>query len=155
MTTVRTALLTVGLALAGAVLAQDVGESAFEANCVACHQANGQGVPGAFPPLAGHVPELLEPEGGRTFLIDVLLYGLQGQINVAGQSYNGAMPAWQQLSDEQIAGVLTHIATAWGNEEDLPDGFEAFTAEEVAAQRDQGLSGSDVYEERQDLLSSD
>ena len=155
MKTIHTLLLTAALALTGTVFAQDVGETTFQSNCVACHQAEGQGIPGAFPPLAGHVPELLAPEGGRTYLIHVLLYGLQGQINVAGQSYNGAMPAWPQLSDEQIAGVLTHIATAWENEAELAEGFEPFTADEVAAERDLGLAGSDVYDQRQQLLSGD
>jgi len=156
MTTFRTLLLTAALAFAGAALAQDVGETTFQSNCVACHQAGGQGIPGAFPPLAaGHVPELLAPEGGRTYLIHVLLYGLQGQINVAGQSYNGAMPAWPQLSDEQIASVLTYIATAWENEAELAEGFEPFTVDEVAAERDLGLAGSDVYDQRQELLTGD
>lgn len=155
MTTVRALFLIAALALTGAVLAQGVGETTFQSNCVACHQAEGQGIPGAFPPLAGHVPELLAPEGGRTYLIHVLLYGLQGQIDVAGQSYDGAMPAWPQLSDEQIAGVLTYIATTWENEAALAEGFEPFTADEVASERDLGLAGSDVYDQRQELLSGD
>lgn len=155
MKTVRTLLIATGMALAGATLAQDEGETTFQTNCVACHQATGQGVPGAFPPLAGHVPELLAPEGGRTYLIQTLLYGLQGEIAVDGQTFNGAMPPWPQLSDEQIAAVLTHVSTAWENEAALPDGFEPFTADEVAAQRDLGLTGTDVHAQRDELLSGD
>ena len=155
MTGLRIALLAAGLALATAAFAQDLGETTFQSNCVACHQATGQGIPGAFPPLAGHVPELLAPEGGRTYLIDVLLYGLQGEITVNGQAYNGVMPPWPQLSDEQIAAVLTHVSTAWENEAALPEGFEPFTADEVAAQRDLGLSGSDVHAQREKLLSGE
>lgn len=155
MNTVRTLLLAAGLAVAGAALAQDLGETTFQTNCVACHQANGQGVPAAFPPLAGQVPKLLAPEDGRTYLIDVLLYGLQGEITVDGQAYNGVMPPWPQLSDEQAAAVLTHTSTAWENEAALPDGFEPFTADEVAARRDLGLSGSDVYDQREELLEDE
>ena len=145
--------LVTALALGASAFAQDgevSGESVYQTNCVACHQANGQGIPSAFPPLAeGHVPNILAVEGGRQYLIDVLLYGLTGQITVQGSTYNGAMPAWQQLSNEQIAAVLNYTATAWGNQP--PEGFAEFTAEDIAAQRDQGLSPSQVHEMRQEL----
>jgi mono/diheme cytochrome c family protein/heme/copper-type cytochrome/quinol oxidase subunit 4 len=128
------------------------GESVYSANCASCHQANGQGIPGAFPPLAGgHAPELIVPEGGRTYLIDTLLYGLQGQIQVAGQSYNGVMPAWGYLSDEDLAAVINYALYAWDNAEALPDDFVPLTPDEIAAERGQGLAGSDVYELRGDL----
>ncbi len=139
----------------GVTLAQNEGETVYEANCVACHQANGQGIPSAFPPLAGHVPDLLVIEGSRAYLTHVVLYGLQGQIEVEGQTYGGLMPAWAQLDDGQIAGVLNYISTAWENEAALPEGFEAFTAEEVAAERDLGLTPSEVHTERSELLSEE
>lgn len=142
--------LVVALALGTFALAQDVdGESVYNSNCAACHQGNGQGIPSAFPPLAGHIPDILAAENGRTFLIDVLLYGLQGEITVMGTNYNGVMPAWNQLTDEQLAAVLTYISTAWDNEP--PEDFEPFTAEEVAEQRGQDLSPSDVLELREAL----
>ena len=120
------------------------------AQCAGCHQQNGQGVPGAFPPLAGHVATLYDADGGRTYLIDVLLYGLQGPIDVNGTTYNGLMPAWQQLSDDQIAAVLNHIATEWGNEDAL-EGFEPYGSEEVEAQRGRGLTPTDVHDLRGEL----
>ncbi len=155
MRTIANLIFAAALLASTTALAQSAGETAYQTNCVACHQANGQGIPGAFPPLAGHVPELLAPEGGRTYLSHVLLYGLQGSITVGGQTYNGVMPAWHQLNDEQIADVLTYIATAWENEADLPEGFEPFTAEEIAAQRDLELTGGDVHEQRTELLASE
>jgi mono/diheme cytochrome c family protein len=155
MTTARILMFAATLTLAGTVLAQELGETSFQTNCVACHQATGQGLPGAFPPLAGHVPDLLAAEGGRTYLIHVLLYGQQGEMSVDGQTYNGVMPPWAQLSDEELAAVLTHISTAWENEAALPEGFEPFTADEVASQRDLGLSGADVNAQREELLSGD
>ena len=155
MHTIAKWIFAAGLVASTAGLAQSAGESAYQANCVACHQANGQGIPSAFPPLAGHVPELLAPDGGRTYLVQTLLYGLQGSITVDGQTYNGVMPAWQQLDDDQLAGVLTYISTAWENEAELRGDFEPFTAEEVAAQRDMDLTASDVLEERSDLLSNE
>ncbi len=90
------AILVLGLGLA---LAQS-GQALYGQHCATCHQANGQGLPGAFPPLAGHVPEILAKKEGRTYLLDLVLFGLQGQIRVKGQTYNGAMPAWgPQLKD--------------------------------------------------------
>ncbi len=82
--------------------------------------------------------------------LDVLLYGLPGQITVNGQGYNGVMPPWTQLGDEEIAAVLNHLMTSWDNEA-LLEQFAPYTADEVAAQRDQGLSASDVLGLRQAL----
>jgi len=155
MRTIAKLILAASLLASGTALAQATGETVYQANCASCHQANGQGIPGAFPPLAGHVPELLAPEGGRTYLTHVLLYGLQGSIAVDGQTYNGVMPAWQQLDDAQLADVLSYISTAWENEADLPEGFEPFSAEEVAAERGLGLTGSDMLEERTELLTAE
>lgn len=123
------------------------GEAIF-ASCASCHQANGQGIPGAFPPLAGHAPELYA--ASREYLPTVLLYGLQGQIEVEGQTYNGVMPAWAQLSDAEIAAVLNYVLTAWENES-LLENFEPYAASEVAALRGQDLSAAQVYEMRQGL----
>ena len=128
-----------------------LGQQVYGANCASCHQVSGQGIPGAFPPLAGHVPELLAPDGGRTYLIDTLLYGLQGQIRVSGQTYNGVMPAWGHLSDEQIAAVANYVSHEWDNAADLPDGFSPFDGGEVAGERGKGLSGSDVNDLRGEL----
>ena len=129
------------------------GEAVYAANCVACHQATGQGVPGAFPPLAGgHAAELASADGGRDYLIHALLYGVQGPIEVAGATYNGLMPAWQQLSDAQIAAVLNYVTTAWDNAEVLADDVAPFAADEIAAARGGDLvGGADVLERRPDV----
>ena len=118
--------------------------------CAGCHQQNGQGIPGAFPPLAGHAPTLYAAEGGPEFLVNVLLYGLQGEITVNGATYNGLMPAWQQLSNEEIAAVLNHILTSWGNEAEL-EGFEPYAAADIEEQRGLGLTPSEVLELRAEL----
>lgn len=120
-------------------------------NCVGCHQAQGQGLPGVFPPLAENMPDLIAADGGRAYLLATMLYGLQGQIEVGGATYNGVMPPWAQLSNEQIAAVLNHELTAWGNVDLLPDDFTPIAADEVAAARGQGLSPSDVLGLRQAL----
>lgn len=131
--------------------ATDADGEAVYANCTSCHQANGAGIPGAFPPLSGgHTAELARVEGGRAYLVNALLYGLQGPLEVEGATYNGVMPAWPQLDDDQIAAVLNYTVTAWDNADALPDGYAPFTAEEVASGRGQGLSGADALATRPD-----
>lgn len=120
------------------------------AQCAGCHQQNGQGIPGAFPPLAGWMPTLYQADGGRDYLVRVMLYGLQGQITVDGATYNGVMPAWPQLSDGQIAAVLNHELTEWGNEDALVD-FEPYTAQDIADHRGEDLSPQDVLQQRNEL----
>lgn len=118
-------------------------------NCIGCHQANGTGIPGAFPPLAGHVPSILAARGGREWLVQMMLYGLQGPISVRGVSYNGIMPAYAHLSDAEIAAVLNHISTQWGNS--FPSGQGPFTEAEVRAQRGKNLTAQQVLAARQQL----
>ena len=77
------------------------GETVYKANCVSCHQATGLGVAGAFPALDGDKLVL----GPKADQINVLLNG-QG---------NGKMPAWKQLSDVEIASVITYTRQSWGN----------------------------------------
>lgn len=127
------------------------GAQVYSANCAACHQAQGQGLPGAFPALQDHAAVIASAEGGRDYLKRLLLYGLQGSIEVEGTGYNGVMPAWSQLSDVQLAGVLNYVLTSWGNEAQLPSGFEAYTPQAIAEVRGEGLSPRDVYELRQSL----
>lgn len=126
---------------------QALGDATYNANCIACHQANGQGIPAAFPPLAGHMPELYNAEGGRAYIINVVLYGLQGEIEANGEIYNGVMTPWNMLSDDEIAATLNHELTSWGNAEQLND-FAPILPDEVAALRGLGLSPADVHESR-------
>src|SRR5271154_6573418 len=74
--------------------ATDAGSRVYATNCAVCHQAGGTGMAGAFPALAGHVPDLLKRADGRTYVGKVLLFGLEGEISVNGNTYAGAMPAW-------------------------------------------------------------
>lgn len=128
------------------------GAAVYAANCAACHQASGAGVPGAFPPLAdGHAPEVLAADGGRAYLIRAVVFGVQGPIEVQGQTYAGLMPSWQQLSDAEIAAVLNHVLTEWGNEAELSAGFEPISADEVGAAAEEGLAPAEVLELRPEL----
>jgi mono/diheme cytochrome c family protein len=135
------------LAAAASAQAQsaDAGAGIYAANCAACHQAGGTGLAGAFPPLAGHVPDILKPADGRTYIGKVLLFGLEGAITVNGGDYAGAMPSWQGLSDNDIAAVLNYVSTAWDNGKSLPAGFKPFTADEIKALRTPELTSAAVY----------
>jgi mono/diheme cytochrome c family protein len=88
------------------------GATVYLTNCSSCHQSNGQGVAGAFPPLAGNATVT----GNPVATIAIVKNGLEGRLVVNGQAYSGIMPAWKkQISDEQIAAVVTYIRSAWNN----------------------------------------
>src|SRR5579872_1097928 len=95
-----------------AAAAMPSGDQIFAQNCASCHQAKGQGLPGAFPPIAGNPMVTGDPAK----VIKTVENGLTGQISVNGASFNGAMPAWKgKLSPAEIAAVITYIRTSWGN----------------------------------------
>lgn len=82
------------------------GQQVYENLCQACHQPDGNGLPGAFPPLVGST----WVTGSEDTLVRILLGGLSGPIEVAGSTYNGAMPGWrEQLSDQDLAAVATFV----------------------------------------------
>jgi len=88
-----------------------LGERSYKVNCLACHQANGEGIKGAFPPLAKS--DYLMADTKRA--INVMHNGLSGKITVNGVEYNGVMPK-VNMTDDDIANVLTYIRNSWGNE---------------------------------------
>ncbi len=128
----------------------NAGEAVFNANCASCHQATGLGLAAVFPPLVGHLPSVYNADGGRDYLVDTVLYGMQGQIKVDGASYNSVMPAWAQLSDDDLAAALNYALTAWGNDA-LLSNFTEYSPEEIAAKRGQSRTAADNYELRQSL----
>ncbi len=90
-----------------------VGKALFSANCITCHQATGQGVPGQYPPLAGSEVVLGD---ATNHMIAIALKGLQGPVVVAGKQFNNAMQAWEaQYTDSQLAAILTYVRSDWGN----------------------------------------
>ncbi len=141
-------LLLLLLASTSLAAAQN-GKSLYTANCAGCHQATGKGVPGAFPPLAGHFPAILAADG-RKYTINVVLYGLNGALKVNGKTYNGVMPGFAQLSDAELAAILNEVSTSWKNA--LPDGQQPFTADEVKAERDAKKTSAQVHDLRPTTL---
>ncbi|MEO7065827.1 MAG: cbb3-type cytochrome c oxidase subunit II [Rhodanobacter sp.] len=88
------------------------GQSSYVTSCSACHQANGQGVPGAFPDLAGNA---VVANADPAQHIDTVLHGAHG-LTIGGVKYPGAMPPFaSQLSDTEIANIINHERTSWGN----------------------------------------
>jgi nitrite reductase (NO-forming) len=88
----------------------EMGRNTYNANCAACHQPDGRGVPSAFPPLAGS--DWLNQDKGRA--ISTVKNGLTGKITVNGQKFDSVMPSLG-LSDDDIANVLTYVYHSWGN----------------------------------------
>ena len=87
------------------------GEKIFSIYCAACHQNDGKGASGRFPPLAGTD----WVTGDKERLIGVVMNGLEGSIVVNGETYINAMPQHSFLSDDEIAKVLTYIRQSFGN----------------------------------------
>jgi nitrite reductase (NO-forming) len=106
------------------------GRQLFLANCAMCHQAEGQGVPGAFPPLAkSDFLKTVSNAANRLELVSFPLRGRTGKITVNGLEYNGVMTPIAGLDDVQLAAVLSYVSNAWGNT------AKPFTAEEVKGLR--------------------
>lgn len=107
-----------GLALvalsAPAAEAQQVdGARVYGTVCSSCHQADGQGVAGVFPPVA----ESEWVTGSPEQLVKIILHGVMGEMMVGGEIYSGMMPPWGGgLNDAEIAAVSTYIRSNFGNE---------------------------------------
>jgi mono/diheme cytochrome c family protein len=127
----------------GAAAAGGDGAEIFAVRCAACHQAGGTGIPGAFPPLAGSN----WVTGREVTAVRILLRGVQGTLTVNGVAYDGAMPAFEsQLSDGEIAAVLSYVRSQWGNKA-APVG-----AALVAAQRAATAARSEPWNGDVDLM---
>jgi nitrite reductase (NO-forming) len=86
------------------------GNQIYTKTCFACHQANGEGIANAFPPLANS--DYLNEDVKRA--IAIVLHGKTGEITVNGAKYNSIMTK-QTLTDDEIADVLTYVYNSWGN----------------------------------------
>jgi hypothetical protein len=91
--------------------------------------------------------------GGRGHLIRIVLNGMSGRIEVRGRAYNSIMTPLRYLKDEQVADVLNHVLTSWGNGGLLPEGHQPITPEEVRKERMPILSPKEVAAERPTLAS--
>lgn len=113
-----------------------LGQNIYESNCLACHQAKGEGIPNAFPPLAKS--DYLNADHNRA--ISIILHGRSGPITVNGKNFDSVMPA-VALNDAQIANVLTYVLNSFGN-----DGGQV-TPTQVAEERKKPapVSANDIH----------
>ncbi len=110
---------------------EEAGQAAYLANCAACHQPDGKGLAGAFPPLRDSDWVKKDPQAA----LQAVLAGLTGKITVNGQDYNAVMPAMSHLADADIAAILNHVMDEF-NDVDV-----RFDAAQVAAAR-KGIAGA-------------
>ena len=80
----------------------------FSRHCAVCHQPEASGTPGFAPPLRG--PHWARLSSRDDYVTRVLLFGLNGRIEVAGAEYNGVMPAFAAIGSEDIAAAINHLA---------------------------------------------
>jgi mono/diheme cytochrome c family protein len=114
------------------------GRQVFSANCVACHQATGLGLPGVFPPLDGS--EWVQ--GDERVLANILLHGVTGPITVKGMNFAGAMPSFDRLGDAELAAVAGYVRSNWSNKA-APLAPELFDKERKAGSRTTPFAGGE------------
>ena len=120
---------------------QASGSDAFTQNCAACHGAGGRGVAGAFPPLAtSHWVT-----GEARTPVRIVLYGLQGSIQVGGVAFDGTMPAFgARLTDRELAAVLSYVRSSWGNDAPAISPGDVETVREAQTGRIRPFTPGDV-----------
>jgi mono/diheme cytochrome c family protein len=129
------------------------GQAVF-AQCAACHLPSGQGIPGAFPPIADRIGRYAETDEGRAYLVGVISGGLIGSISIAGVDYSGAMPGLSGLlNDQAIGDVLNYVMQVLST--DSKRNVIAFSSAEVSQikQLQPNVSGSQIYRLRQQLIA--
>ena len=100
------------------------GKEIYTAQCLSCHQEQGEGIEDVFPPLAKSDYLMAD----KTRSIKQTLHGVSGEIKVNGKTYNGEMSGFD-LTDEEVSDVLNYIRNSWGNK------GVAITPQEVAVTR--------------------
>jgi mono/diheme cytochrome c family protein len=96
------------------------GHGDFAGRCAVCHGPEASGIPGSFPSLHEQIVAFAKTPEGRDYLVMVVTTGLMGDLNVAGVSYRGVMPAQTGLSEEEIAAVLGFLASDRGKDAAAP-----------------------------------
>jgi len=114
----------------------DLGVEVWDARCFSCHAD------------LTYIPELFLADGGRAYLLEMMLFGVRGEVVIEGASTNLRHRAYASLADEQLSAVLNLMLVAWGNDEALPADAEFYTPEEVAGARTPERSNEEVLERR-------
>ena len=93
------------------MVADQHGELMYKRHCLSCHQKDAGGIPGMYPPLAKNKVV----SGDASKLIDIVLNGMSGEIEVNGETYNGVMASYRNLTDKDIAAVLNYLRSGFKN----------------------------------------
>jgi mono/diheme cytochrome c family protein len=129
-----------------AVMADAASNRVYDATCALCHQVGAIGLKGQFPRLASRVDRMARDPQARTYLIQAVLFGISGKMEVDGASIVGVMPGFTTLSDADVASVLNYLARL-GERKGKP--AQAFTVAEISAIRGGGqLTPSQVMARR-------
>jgi mono/diheme cytochrome c family protein len=123
------------------------GAAVYKDSCTACHQENGQGLAGQFPPLAGNPDLFLD----RDYPVKVILFGIEGKIEVKGTTYQSIMPPFAHLNDQQIAAVVGYIRAAWNNAKLDTGRTPKVDGTAVATVRAKQMTPAAVFADRKDL----
>jgi mono/diheme cytochrome c family protein len=139
------------LALSLTTAAHAGSNAVYDATCGLCHQARGAGLKGQFPRLAGRVDRMAADADARVYLIQTVLHGLVGKIEVDGTTIVGVMPPFESQSDDAVASVLNYIIGLGERAKKV----KPVTPGEVAAVRaGPRLSGSQLLERRRALAAA-
>ncbi|MFW6347238.1 MAG: c-type cytochrome [Cyclonatronaceae bacterium] len=121
------------------------GQRVYTRVCQACHQSNGEGVQGSFPTLVGAEWVVDKPDNA----VKIVLNGLQGELVRDDATYNGVMPAFDNLSDQEIAAVVSYIRDSFGND------ASEYPEERVTQIRELTSDISGAYDEAQVLETAE
>lgn len=128
----------------GEFVVTDEGEALYLSRCMSCHQVDGNGIPGVFPPVNG--TEWVTGDKGR--LIRIVLDGVMGPMKIGNVTYSGAMPPWKSfLDDEEVAALLTYIRSAWDNDASAVTTQEVSLVRAATAERKTPWTEADLMQE--------
>lgn len=130
---------------------ETIGQRTYQSTCASCH---GEGeTTRRVPPLREHAPNIFGADGGRTYLIDFILFGLTGRIQVVDATYEGKHPIYKdRLSDEEIAATLNFILVSWDNRARLDAEAVLYNPQEVAQRRRLEYSREQMLQTRERLF---
>lgn len=111
-------------------------------NCITCHQTSGEGLPGIYPPLKGSDWVGKSPE----VLVRIVLNGLSGDIVVNGNPYNSVMSPFNNLSDKDIAAVLSYVRNSWGNSYPIVEETEVAAIRATVGSRSASYTPAELLE---------
>ncbi|KIH78146.1 Cytochrome c [Geoalkalibacter ferrihydriticus] len=122
-----------------------LGKKAYLRNCANCHGAEGTGWD-QYPAL-GHTAALFQPPNGREYIVDLHLYGL------TGERWGAPMPPMGHIHDIEMAAVINHVLTHFGNEALLDEDAELYAPADIGPRRGQELSPAQINARRLELMA--